>query len=93
MGGRRGGFPQKWEEQMGACPGQEPWASFRENDFREAQPLLSLGVLGHSPPTVFKEPPLDLEIRSRTLNPSPSGTHSVNLGKTLLLSGPYLPHL
>lgn len=59
---------------MGACPGQEPWASFRENDFREAQPLLSLGVLGHSPPTVFKEPPPDLGIRSQTLNPSPSGT-------------------
>lgn len=35
----RGGFPQKWEEQMGACPGKEPWASFRENDLREAQPL------------------------------------------------------
>lgn len=40
-GPQRGSFPQQWEEQTGACSGQEPWASFRENDFREAQPLLS----------------------------------------------------
>lgn len=40
---------------------KEPGASFRENDFLDAEPLLSQEILGRSPPGVFKKQASDLE--------------------------------
>lgn len=79
-----------WKAQLGAavpvpqaCSEQEPWASFRENDFRETQhqtsrvtwntwPLPTSGVQREAPPRT----PAPNLVRRLTLSSFPPGTLS-----------------